>query len=69
MTWAVVLMVIMCSILALRTCIAFIRFVLEALALYVVFVCAALLTAFLCVGSGHHGEFVRVVIIGLTGGQ
>lgn len=72
MTWYSVIMllsIIFCLIKGARILLAIISFALHALALYVFFVVAALLTAFLCVGSGQHGEFVMAVMAGLTGGQ
>lgn len=55
--------------LVARIFLRLIRFALDALLLYALFVIVALATALLCVGSGHHGEFVRAAIVGLTGGQ
>jgi uncharacterized membrane protein len=67
MTWALILCPLI-LILGVRLAWHLLRFVLEALALYALFAIAALLTALLCVGAGHHGEFARAVIQGLTGG-
>jgi hypothetical protein len=55
-------------IVGFRIVMRIIKFAIEAIALYVAFVIVALATALLCVGSGHHGEFVRAAIAGLTGG-
>jgi hypothetical protein len=68
-TWLIILLIpTFCLIVVAHMSLAIIDIALRVLALSVLFVGAALLTAFLCVEPGQRGGYVEPVTIGLTGG-
>lgn len=66
MTWFMIILALIFLIMT-RTFIAITAFILDALALFALFVVVALSTALVYAAAVHHGEFAGAVTTGLTG--